>query len=102
MRNKKGGMKECKFTPNLKFLIENFKMAYHFFLIYNFLKCVSVFRSDISTSLLLIKGRIFYSVISEMNYILAFFFSAYYDFYGYSMYSFFPHFFYHNQFLRLK
>ena len=54
MRNKKGGMKECKFTPNLKFLIENFKMAYHFFLICNFLKCISVSFSVIFVEKLVI------------------------------------------------
>ena len=43
MLNKTCGMKDCKFTPNLKSLFDRFsrKISYNFFLICNFLKCSS-------------------------------------------------------------
>ena len=44
MLNKTCGMKDCKFTPNLKSLFDRFsrKISHNFFLICNFLKCSSV------------------------------------------------------------
>ena len=137
MRNKKCGMKECKFTPNLKSLIESFssKITHLFFLNCNFLKCLSdrfsiAFAENFCWKFvcltefilfvllclvsvifaprflrpysLLVKGRIFYSAISEVNCLLAFFYSTYYDFLGVQYAFFCSPFFYHNQFFRLK
>ena len=49
-----------------------------------------------------LNGPLFYSAISEVNCILTFFYSDYYGFFGFYIYSFVPHIFYHNQFYRLR
>ena len=51
---------------------------------------------------LFLNSPLFYSAISELNCILTFFYSDYYDFFGFNMHSFVPHIFCHNQFYHLR
>ena len=51
---------------------------------------------------IILNGHLFYSATSEVNCIFAFFYSDYYDFFGFNIHSFVPHIFCHNQFYRSR